>query len=76
MREKKNPNSAERLYKFFIYLVLIMLAVSIIIPVAWVFMASIKQNKDFMEIRGLCRRVFILRTLLMPGIQQKWEITC
>ena len=66
MREKKNPNSAERLYKFFIYLVLIMLAVSIIIPVAWV----------FMEIRGLCRRVFIFRTLLMPGIQQKWEITC
>ena len=47
MREKKNPNSAERLYKFFIYLVLIMLAVSIIIPVAWVFMASIKQNKEF-----------------------------
>ena len=27
-----------------------------------------------MEIRGLCRRVFIFRTLLMPGIQQKWEI--
>ena len=76
MREKKNPNSAERLYKFFIYLVLIMLAVSIIIPVAWVFMASIKQNKEFLEIRGLCRRVFIFRTLLMPGIQQKWEITC
>ena len=73
MREKKNPNSAERLYKFFIYLVLIMLAVSIIIPVAWVFMASIKQNKEFY---GLCRRVFIFRTLLMPGIQQKWEITC
>ena len=47
MREKNNPNSAERLYKFFIYLVLIMLAVSIIIPVAWVFMASIKQNKEF-----------------------------
>ena len=36
MREKNNPNSAERFYKFFIYLVLIMLAVSIIIPVAWV----------------------------------------
>ena len=47
MREKNNPNSAERLYKFFIYLVLIMLAVIIIVPVAWVFMASIKQNKEF-----------------------------
>lgn len=47
MGEKKNSNSAERLYKFFIYLVLILLAVTIVIPVAWVFMASIKQNKEF-----------------------------
>ena len=76
MKEKKHSNSTEHLYKIFIYVVLILLAVSIIIPVAWVFMASIKQNKEFMEIRGLCRRVFIFRTLLMPGIQQKWEITC
>ena len=56
MKEKKHSNSTEHLYKIFIYVVLILLAVSIIIPVAWVFMASI--------------------TLLMPGIQQKWEITC
>lgn len=76
MREKKNPNSAERLYKFFIYLVLIMLAVSIIIPVAWVFMASIKQNKEFYGNPWTLPEGFIFRTLLMPGIQQKWEITC
>lgn len=39
--------SAERLYKVFIYFVLIMLAVCIIVPVAWVFLASIKQNSEF-----------------------------
>lgn len=47
MKETKSTNSGERLYKCFIYLVLILLAVSIIVPVAWVFMASIKQNSEF-----------------------------
>ena len=49
MKEKNSTNSAERLYKIFIYLVLILLAVSIIVPVAWVFMASIKQNSEFYQ---------------------------
>lgn len=44
---QKAPRSAEGLYKFFIYLVLILLAVTILVPVAWVFMASIKQNSEF-----------------------------
>ncbi len=39
--------SGGRLYKFFIYFVLCMLAISIVVPVAWVFMASIKENKEF-----------------------------
>ena len=47
MKEKKHSNSTEHLYKIFIYVVLILLAVIIIVPVAWVFMASIKQNKEF-----------------------------
>lgn len=42
--KKKKPFS---LYRLFIYVVLIALAVSIIVPVAWVFMASIKQNSEF-----------------------------
>ena len=42
--KKKKPFS---LYRLFIYVVLIALAVSIIVPVAWVFMASIKQNNEF-----------------------------
>lgn len=41
---KKNSN---KVYKIFIYVVLLALAISIIIPVAWVFMASIKQNSEF-----------------------------
>ena len=40
----RKGNSGEKLYKAFIYIVLILLAVSIVVPVAWVFMASIKQN--------------------------------
>ncbi len=46
-KEKLNNHSSDKLYKAFIYLVLILLAVSIIVPVLWVFMASIKQNSEF-----------------------------
>ena len=45
-REKKGI-SAETLYKIFIYVVLITLAILIIVPVGWVFLASIKQNSEF-----------------------------
>ena len=43
----KKTSSADRLYKAFIYVALITLAVTIIIPVAWVFMASVKENSEF-----------------------------
>ena len=43
----KKGTSADTLYKAFIYVVLITLAVVIIVPVAWVFLASIKQNSEF-----------------------------
>jgi N-acetylglucosamine transport system permease protein len=45
--KEKSTNSSEKLYRFFIYLVLILLAVSILVPVAWVFLASIKENSEF-----------------------------
>lgn len=35
------------MYKVLIYVVLILLAIIIIVPVAWAFMASIKQNVEF-----------------------------
>lgn len=47
MKEKKDTKTADRLYKFFIYFVLIVLAITILVPVAWVFIASVKQNSEF-----------------------------
>lgn len=47
MNEKKHSASGGRLYKVFIYVALITLAILILVPVAWVFMASIKQNSEF-----------------------------
>lgn len=36
--------STEKLYKIFVYVALISLAISIIVPVAWVFVSSLKSN--------------------------------
>ena len=47
MKQNKLTSSGERVYKAFVYIVLISLAVLIIVPVAWVFMASIKANAEF-----------------------------
>ncbi len=46
-KTKTSSNSGDRLYKAFVYVALITLAVVILVPVAWVFMASIKQNSEF-----------------------------
>ena len=43
----KENRAGEKLYKVFIYVVPIALAVCILVPVAWVFMASIKENSEF-----------------------------
>ncbi|WP_256358177.1 carbohydrate ABC transporter permease [Bacillus sp. sid0103] len=45
--KKHKGMSAEKVYRIFIFVTLITLAISIIIPVAWVFLASLKQNKEF-----------------------------
>ena len=47
MKQKKKGISGDTLYKVFIYVALITLAASIIIPVGWVFLASIKENSEF-----------------------------
>lgn len=47
MKERRIVTSGEKLYKAFIYVVLATLAITIIVPVAWVFMASIKENSEF-----------------------------
>ena len=45
--ETHTASLGQKLYKVFIYFALALLAVVIIVPVAWVFMASIKQNSEF-----------------------------
>ena len=45
--KKKKEMSAKSLYRLFVYVVLLALAISIIVPVAWVFMASVKENSEF-----------------------------
>lgn len=44
---KNERFSGDKLYHIFIYVVLGALALAILVPVAWVFMASIKQNTEF-----------------------------
>lgn len=44
MKEKKFS-----LYKIFVYVALITLAISIIVPIAWVFMASLKSQQDLVS---------------------------
>lgn len=36
-----------KLFNIFVYVVLIIFALSIIVPVAWVFMSALKENKEF-----------------------------
>ena len=47
MEKQKKHGSADIIYKVFIYVVLIALVIVIIVPVAWVFLASVKQNSEF-----------------------------
>ena len=44
---KKLKVSTDKLYKILIYMLLIGLTISIVIPVGWVFLASVKENVEF-----------------------------
>ena len=44
---KAKTMDTQKLYKAFIYVALISLAISIIIPIFWVFTASLKENAEF-----------------------------
>ena len=44
---KKEKISSGKLYKIFVYVALITLAISIIVTVVWVFMSSLKTNAEF-----------------------------
>ncbi len=46
MKLKKESNIGDRLYKIFIYVVLGLLAITILVPVLWVLMASVKETVE------------------------------
>lgn len=46
--EKKNKKPGHIISQIIIYAALLILAISIIVPVAWVFMASLKMNSEFL----------------------------
>lgn len=74
MKEKNSFAAGERLYKAFIYVALISLAVIILVPVAWVFMASVKQNSEFYGNPWALPAGLTGRTLWMHGILPIWEV--
>jgi N-acetylglucosamine transport system permease protein len=47
MNKKEKIMNTDKFYKLFIYVALITLAISIVVPVLWVLLASIKQNSEF-----------------------------
>lgn len=54
----------EKLYKTFIYTCLISLAISIIVPVSWVFMASLKQDSEFLGSPFTIPRSFYIKIFI------------
>ncbi len=46
-KHKGNINETSKFAKFLIYIPLVLLTITIIVPVFWVFMASIKENSEF-----------------------------
>lgn len=44
---KENINETSKFAKFLIYIPLVLLTIMIVVPVFWVFMASIKENSEF-----------------------------
>ena len=70
---KGKTRSFEKLYKAFIYVALITLAISIIVPVGWVFLKRIESSTD---LHGQCQKDSTSKTLWMLGIKQKWVTTC
>lgn len=47
MKKQNKGFTGDTLYKLFVYVALITLAVVIIVPVGWVFLASLKENSQF-----------------------------
>ena len=60
-------------YKIFVYLALFLFALSIIVPIAWVFMASLKTESEETHLHYHKNQFGI--TMLMLGIKPIWVST-
>jgi N-acetylglucosamine transport system permease protein len=49
MKHRKNSIYTGKLFNLFVFVALAALAISIFVPIAWVFMASIKENSEFYQ---------------------------
>ena len=73
VKESKKPLT---LSKVVVYILLILLAITIIIPVGWVFVASVKQNSEFYGSPWVLPEKIYFQTLSMRGRRRAWELTC
>ena len=67
---KTKARSGETLYKVFIYVALITFVISILVPVSWAFLASLKDSSEFYG--NPWPRGCISRTLSMPSTKPTW----
>ena len=71
VKESKKPLT---LSKVVVYILLILLAITIIIPVGWVFVASVKQNSEFYGSPWVLPEKIYSRTLSMRGRRRAWNL--
>ena len=75
----KNQKPGSIVGKVIIYVALIVFALTIIVPVAWVFMASFKRNSEFIGAgtnHGLSRNSSLCRTFRWRSRMLRWESIC
>lgn len=75
MKTTNKPHGGETLYKAFIYVALITFVITILVPVSWAFLASVKDDSEFYGNPWRCRRACISRTSPTPSIRPTWAPT-
>lgn len=73
-RQKLAGEKSNAVSKFFVYLLMAVLTAVIVVPVAWVFMASVKQNSEFYGNPLRCPRGCTCKTLQTHGQRRAWAI--
>ncbi len=71
-KDLKKAQKAETLYKVFIYVVLALLAISIIVPLVWVFLASLKTQAEFSGNPWALPTEFITKGFWFTNFKQAW----